>query len=120
METINQLQLAMITSHNMFDNTLWTATSGNNNLLLTPRSLDPLALKQIVENMTLFEDLMYKDDHNLLGIIWHWVIEGFPVSGEVYGFTVDTVGFLDECYVGRIVVEFDIVIELGGGVGGPV
>ena len=65
METINQLQLAMITSHNMFDNTLWTAISGNNNLLLTPRSLDSLALKQIVENMTLFEDLMYKDDHNL-------------------------------------------------------
>ena len=66
LETINQMQLAMISSHNAFDNTLWTAISGNNNMLLTPKSLDPLALKQIVENMTLFQDLIYREDHNLL------------------------------------------------------
>ena len=66
LETINQLQLAMIASHNAFDNTRWTAISGNNNMLLTPKSLDPLALKQIVENMTLFQDLIYQKDHNLL------------------------------------------------------
>ena len=66
LETINQLQLGMIANHNSFDNILWTAISGNNNMLLTPRSIDPIALSQIVNNMTLFEDLIYKDDHNLL------------------------------------------------------
>ena len=66
LETINQLQLGMIANHNSFDNILWTAISGNNNMLLTPRSLDAIALGQIVNNMPLFHDLIYKNDHNLL------------------------------------------------------
>ena len=65
-EMINTLQHAMARNHDEFDNILWTAISGDNNMLLNPRALDPISLKHIVHNTSLFEDLKYYDDPNLL------------------------------------------------------
>ena len=66
LETIGQTQLNMIEHHKTFDEILWTAISGNNNLYLTPKMLDPLSLQTIVNNMTIFENLIYRANSNLL------------------------------------------------------
>ncbi len=63
---MNQLQFNMIANHNAFDNIIWTALSGNNNMLLTPKVIDTVALSQIVKNLTTFRDLIYRNDPNLL------------------------------------------------------
>ena len=86
------------------------------------REFDRAGSRVAVGELSLEEELVfnivrYSERGPGVSFIWHWVIEGFAVAGEVCGFTVDAVGFLDECYVGRIIVKLNIVIELGGGVG---
>jgi hypothetical protein len=42
------------------------------------------------------------------------VVEGDSVYREVLGFTLIAVWFLNERYIGKVVVKFNVIIELRG------
>ena len=65
-ETLANVQFNMEKTHEIFDNTVWTALSGNNHIMLTPKTLEPFHLDKVVQEMSIFDNFIYKNNPNLL------------------------------------------------------